>query len=49
MQPEAGSDPAAPSTAVEALFGMATRQRTVCLSGEDRAERFTDSRTFQVQ
>eukprot|EP00208_Stichococcus_sp_RCC1054_P007145 CAMPEP_0206139688 /NCGR_PEP_ID=MMETSP1473-20131121/7013_1 /ASSEMBLY_ACC=CAM_ASM_001109 /TAXON_ID=1461547 /ORGANISM="Stichococcus sp, Strain RCC1054" /LENGTH=1376 /DNA_ID=CAMNT_0053533577 /DNA_START=121 /DNA_END=4251 /DNA_ORIENTATION=- len=49
VQPEAGSDPAAPSTAVEALFGMATRQRTVCLSGEDRAERFTDSRTFQVE
>ena len=27
---------------------MATRQRTVCLSGGDRAERFTDGKSFQV-
>ena len=48
-QPDAAAG-AAPSatTAVDALFGMATRQRTVCLSG-DGAERFTDGRTFQAR
>lgn len=35
------------STAVDALFGMGVRQRTVTVSGT-RAERTQDTRTFQV-
>lgn len=47
-QVEASSAAAAAGSPVEALFGMATRQRTVCLSGGDRAERFTNGKSFQV-